>query len=69
MVPEGNERLLWEATLWATDVVIASPLYWYSVSATTKRYLDHWSGWLRVEGAPLKERMRGNPVGERAERV
>jgi multimeric flavodoxin WrbA len=60
--PAGNERLLWEATLHATDIVIASPLYWYSVSATTKRYLDYWSGWLRVPGAELKPRMRGKTL-------
>jgi multimeric flavodoxin WrbA len=60
--PSGNERLLWEATLHATDIVIASPVYWYSVSATTKRYLDYWSGWLRVPGAELKPRMRGKTL-------
>ncbi|BFO14379.1 hypothetical protein SHKM778_07670 [Streptomyces sp. KM77-8] len=45
---EGPVARLLDATLAATDVVIASPLYWYSVSAQTKRYLDHWSGWLRT---------------------
>lgn len=56
-VPEGNERVLLEATLDATDLVIASPLYWYTVSATTKLYLDYWSGWMRVPGADFKRRM------------
>ncbi|MFL6055811.1 MAG: flavodoxin family protein [Actinoallomurus sp.] len=42
--PTGNERILLDATLDATDLVIASPLYWYSVSAATKLYLDYWSG-------------------------
>ncbi|MER5639908.1 NAD(P)H-dependent oxidoreductase [Kitasatospora sp. NPDC002227] len=41
------ESLLLEATLGASDLVIASPLYWYSVSSHTKRYLDYWSKWLR----------------------
>lgn len=48
--PKGNEKLLLDATLEATDIVIASPTYWYSVSSTTKRYLDHWSNWERVPG-------------------
>jgi NAD(P)H-dependent FMN reductase len=38
---ENDEALLWEATLAATDVVIASPLYWYSLSSYAKRYLDY----------------------------
>ncbi|MFB7502762.1 flavodoxin family protein [Streptomyces broussonetiae] len=46
-------RLL-DATLAATDIVIASPLYWYSVSGLTKRYLDHWSGWLRTPGLDFR---------------
>lgn len=57
--PTGNERLLLDATVGATDLVIASPLYWYSVSADTKLYLDYWSGWLRVPGVDFKARMRG----------
>ncbi|NGN68944.1 NAD(P)H-dependent oxidoreductase [Streptomyces sp. A7024] len=57
--PEGDLRTLFDATLAATDLVIASPLYWYSVSADTKTYLDHWSGWLRVPGADFRARMAG----------
>lgn len=60
--PEGNERILLDATLAADDLVIASPLYWYSVSASAKLYLDHWSGWLRVPGADFKARMRGKTM-------
>ena len=59
---EGNAALLLEATLAATDLVIASPLYWYSVSGHTKRYLDHWSGWLRTPGLDFKERMAGSTL-------
>ncbi|GAA2423763.1 MULTISPECIES: NAD(P)H-dependent oxidoreductase [Streptomyces] len=51
---EGNLALLLDATLAATDIVIASPLYWYSLSAQTKRYLDYWSGWLRTPGLDFK---------------
>ncbi|WP_419997117.1 flavodoxin family protein [Streptomyces boninensis] len=57
--PTGDLRTLLDATLAATDLVIASPLYWYSVSADTKTYLDHWSGWMRVPGADFRARMAG----------
>ncbi|MET7601397.1 NAD(P)H-dependent oxidoreductase [Streptomyces avermitilis] len=58
--PEDDElALLLDATVAATDVVIASPLYWYSVSSHTKRYLDHWSDWLRVPGLDFKKTMAG----------
>ncbi|RZU43852.1 multimeric flavodoxin WrbA [Streptomyces sp. BK022] len=53
---------LLDATLAATDVVIASPLYWYSLSSLTKRYLDHWSGWLRIPEAGFKEAMAGRTL-------
>ncbi|MBP2471306.1 multimeric flavodoxin WrbA [Crossiella equi] len=55
--PTGNVKLLAEATLEATDIVIASPVYWYSVSNTTKTYLDYWSNWLRVPEMDFKARM------------
>jgi hypothetical protein len=55
--PVGNERILFEATLDATDLVFAVPLYWYSVPASAKTYLDYWSGWLRVPGAEFRQRM------------
>ncbi|GHE12253.1 flavodoxin family protein [Streptomyces alanosinicus] len=54
--------LLLEATLAATDIVIASPLYWYSVSGLTKRYLDHWSGWLRVPGIDFRATLAGRTL-------
>jgi putative NADPH-quinone reductase len=57
--PEGNERMLLEETLAATDLVFVVPLYWYSLPASAKLYLDHWSGWLRVAGADFAARMAG----------
>lgn len=42
--------------------MIVSPLYWYSVSAQTKRYLDHWSGWLRTPGLDFKATMAGRTL-------
>ncbi|WP_369195922.1 flavodoxin family protein [Streptomyces djakartensis] len=59
---EGNVALLLDATLRATDIVIVSPLYWYSVSAQTKRYLDYWSGWLRTPGLDFKETLAGRTL-------
>ncbi|WP_200300663.1 flavodoxin family protein [Streptomyces adelaidensis] len=61
--PEGDNRaLLLHATLAATDIVIVSPLYWYSVSAGVKRYLDHWSGWLRTPGVDFKKTLAGRTL-------
>lgn len=59
---DGNIGLLFDATLAATDIVIASPLYWYSLSAQTKRYLDYWSGWLRTPGTDFKATMAGRTL-------
>ncbi|MBC7269401.1 MAG: NAD(P)H-dependent oxidoreductase [Streptomyces sp.] len=59
---EGNAALLLDATLAATDIVIASPLYWYSVSGHTKRYLDYWSGWLRTPHVDFKATMAGRTL-------
>ncbi|WP_406373925.1 NAD(P)H-dependent oxidoreductase [Streptomyces sp. NBC_00647] len=61
--PAGSTPdLLLDATLAATDIVIASPLYWYSVSGLTKRYLDYWSGWLRTPGIDFKATMGGRTL-------
>ncbi|MFF5637503.1 flavodoxin family protein [Streptomyces sp. NPDC012825] len=57
-----TEKMLLEATVGATDVVIVSPLYWYTLSAQVKRYLDYWSGWLNVPGSDFKERMAGGTL-------
>lgn len=59
---EGDLALLLDATLAATDVVIVSPLYWYSVSTQVKRYLDHWSGWLRTPGVDFRATMAGRTL-------
>lgn len=57
--PDGNEGALLAATLRATDLVIVSPLYWYSVSAPIKRYLDFWSSWLKIPGLKFRRTMTG----------
>jgi len=57
--PEGHEATLAHATLWCTDLVMVVPVYWYSLPASAKLYLDHWSGWMRVPGMEFKARMAG----------
>ncbi|MET9011273.1 NAD(P)H-dependent oxidoreductase [Streptomyces olivaceoviridis] len=60
--PDTPAGLLLDATLAATDIVIASPLYWYSVSSLTKRYLDYWAAWLRTPGVDFKATMAGRTL-------
>jgi multimeric flavodoxin WrbA len=60
--PEGEAARLLDATLAATDLVIASPLYWYAPSTPVKHYLDHWTGWLRVPGLDFRARMAGRTL-------
>lgn len=57
--PLGNVKVLFDATLAASDIVFVTPLYWYSVSASMKLYLDYWSAWFRVPGADFRKRMVG----------
>jgi hypothetical protein len=60
--PRGVERLLLDETLAATDLVLVVPLYWYSLPASAKTYLDYWSGWLRAPGADFRRRMAGKTL-------
>ncbi|HJW09004.1 MAG TPA: NAD(P)H-dependent oxidoreductase [Holophagaceae bacterium] len=57
--PEGDARMLAEATLWATDLVFVLPVYWYSLPSPLKLYLDHWSAWMRLPSLKLKESLAG----------
>ena len=61
-MPAGDDRRLLEETLAATDLVIASPLYWFTVSTSVKAYFDQWSGWMRVPGVDFRDRMRGKTL-------
>ncbi len=56
-ITSEHEKVLLDATLSASDLVIASPVYWYSLSASTKLYLDYWSGWMRLPDVEFKKRM------------
>ncbi|MCI1187576.1 NAD(P)H-dependent oxidoreductase [Hymenobacter sp. DH14] len=60
--PIGNAQLLLEATLQATDLVLVAPLYWYSLPAPAKLYLDHWSAWLRTPDLNFRPRMQGKTL-------
>ncbi|MBX9584366.1 MAG: NAD(P)H-dependent oxidoreductase [Gemmataceae bacterium] len=60
--PAGNERVLADATLAATDLVVAAPLYWYGLPASAKLYLDYWSAWMRVPSLDFKRRMAGKTL-------
>ncbi|MBD9725905.1 NAD(P)H-dependent oxidoreductase [Streptomyces caniscabiei] len=57
----AEERLL-GATLDHTDIVVVSPLYWYSVSAQTKLYLDYWAFWMARPGLDFRARMGGKTL-------
>lgn len=57
--PTGTEARLFERTLAASHLVFAMPLYWYSLPADAKLYLDYWSAWMRVPGADFMQRMAG----------
>ncbi|MFI9604517.1 flavodoxin family protein [Streptomyces sp. NPDC052043] len=59
---QENEELLRQATLAATDIVIASPLYWYSMSSYAKRYFDYWSKWLTTPDPDFRTTMRGRTL-------
>ena len=54
--------MLLDATLAASELVFVAPVYWYSLPSTLKRYLDHWSAWLRVPGLEFKARMAAKPL-------
>jgi multimeric flavodoxin WrbA len=56
-MPEGDLRRLLDATMAASHIVFVSPVYWYSIPAPLKTYIDHWSAWLRVPGLPFKSEM------------
>ena len=60
--PTGHAATLLEHTLAADVLLLAVPLYWYSLPAPAKLYLDHWSHWMRVPGLEFRERMAGKQL-------
>lgn len=61
-VANETEQKYLVGTLTATDIVIASPVYWYSLSASSKLYLDHWSAWMRLPAVDFRARMAGKKL-------
>ena len=61
-VANEAEQICVDATLAATDIVIASPVYWYSLSASSKLYLDHWSAWMRLPDINFRTLMAGKKL-------
>ena len=57
--PDGKMAQLLHETMAATDIVFVTPLYWYSLPTPAKKYLDHWSGWMRVPELNFLEHMAG----------
>jgi NAD(P)H-dependent FMN reductase len=55
--PEGGLRTALDATMRCTDLVLVTPVYWYSFPSSLKTYLDHWSAWMRIDGLPFKAEM------------
>ena len=61
--PPAGAGLRWvEATLAATDLVIVTPVNWYSVAWPVKLYLDHMSGWMRVPELAFAKTMAGRSL-------
>ncbi len=60
--PEGNARLLCDATLAATDLVIVVPVYWYSLPWPLALYLDHWSAWMRIPALAFQATLVGRTL-------
>lgn len=61
-VANDTEQMYIDATLAATDIVITSPVYWYSLSAGAKLYLDHWSAWMRLPDINFRASMAGKKL-------
>ncbi len=57
--PDGTAKLVCDATLAATDLVLVTPVNWYSVSWPLKLYLDHWSAWMRRPELAFAETLAG----------
>ena len=52
-------RYVYESTVAADILVFVAPVYWYSFPSDLKRYLDHWSTWMRVPGLDFRAAMAG----------
>jgi multimeric flavodoxin WrbA len=62
VAPTGNAKLLCDATLAATDLVIVAPVYWYGFPWPLALYLDHWSAWLRIKDLAFTATLKGRTM-------
>lgn len=62
VAPTGNAKLLCDATLAATDLVIVAPVYWYGFPWPLALYLDHWSAWMRIKELAFMDTMTGRAL-------
>ncbi|MEO7096781.1 MAG: NAD(P)H-dependent oxidoreductase [Polyangiales bacterium] len=60
--PTGNAKLLCDATLAATDLVIVAPVYWYGFTWPLALYLDHWSAWMRIKELDFTATLKGRTM-------
>jgi multimeric flavodoxin WrbA len=60
--PAGHAKALCDATLAATDLVLVTPVNWYSVSWPMKLYLDHWSAWMRLPELRFADTLAGRSM-------
>lgn len=56
-MPKGDLKTLLDATMDCTNLVLVTPVYWMSYPASLKKYLEHWSEWMRIPSVPFKEEM------------
>lgn len=61
-MPTGKTFDLVQSTIAADELIFICPVYWYSFPAVTKLYLDHWSGWMRIDGLQFKEKMKSKKI-------
>lgn len=62
VAPTGNAKLLCDATLAATDLVIVAPVYWYGFPWPLALYLDHWSAWMRIKELAFMDTLKGRAL-------
>lgn len=58
----GAGRRWADATLDATDLVLVTPVNWYTVAWPMKLYLDHWTAWLREPSVAFADTMAGRSL-------
>ena len=60
--PTDNAKLVCDATLASPNLVLVTPVNWYSVSWPMKLYLDHWSAWQRIPSLAFTATLKGRAM-------